>query len=83
MVFAHICSFSEKFGVLETVELKEGGSSISVTNENKVEYVKLLSEHRLRNSVRKQMQVNLNRVGFCFILVTYMLLRNSWLVFTN
>ena len=83
MVFAHICSFSEKFGVLETVELKEGGSSISVTNENKVEYVKLLSEHRLRNSVRKQMQVNLNRVGFCFILVTYMLLRNSWLVFMN
>ena len=83
MVFAHICSFSEKFGVLETVELKEGGSSISVTNENKVEYVKLLSEHRLRNSVRKQMQVNLTRLGFCFILVTYMLLRNSWLVFTN
>lgn len=83
MVFAHICSFSEKFGVLETVELKEGGSSISVTNENKVEYVKLLSEHRLRNSVRKQMQVNLYRVGFCFILVTCVLLRNSWLVFTN
>jgi hypothetical protein len=37
--------------------LKDGGSSIPVTNENKVEYVKLLSEHRLRNSVRKQMQV--------------------------
>ncbi len=83
MVFAHICSFSEKFGVLETVELKEGGSGISVTNENKVEYVKLLSEHRLRNSVRKQMQVNLTRLGLLFHYVTYMLLRNSWLVFTN
>jgi len=47
---------SEKFGVRETFELKEGGSGIPVTNENKAEYVKLLSEHRLRNSVRKQMQ---------------------------
>ena len=53
------CYFSDKFGVLETVELKEGGSHIAVTNANKVEYVKLLSEHRLHNSVRKQMQVNL------------------------
>jgi E3 ubiquitin-protein ligase HUWE1 len=49
---------------VETVELKNGGSSIPVTNENKVEYVKLLSEHRLRNSVRKQMQVQLFKMQF-------------------
>jgi E3 ubiquitin-protein ligase HUWE1 len=55
---------SEKFGVRETFELKEGGSGIPVTNENKAEYVKLLSEHRLRNSVRKQMQVLLSTLLF-------------------
>ncbi len=59
--------------MLETVELKEGGSSVPVTNENKVEYVKLLSEHRLRNSVRKQMQVRWSGLCFHFILILHVL----------
>jgi hypothetical protein len=67
VILTLFCYFSEKFGVLETFELKEGGSSIPVTNENKVEYVKLLSEHRLRNSVRKQMQVLFALPCLCFV----------------
>lgn len=33
------CVDIEKFGAIETIELKEDGSNIYVTNENKKEYI--------------------------------------------
>jgi E3 ubiquitin-protein ligase HACE1 len=36
------------------VELKEGGAEISVTEENKAEYIQLLVEHRVVGAIRPQ-----------------------------
>lgn len=36
------------------IDLKEGGSNIPVTEENKGEYVRLVVEHRLETSIQKQ-----------------------------
>ncbi|TMW64427.1 hypothetical protein Poli38472_013049 [Pythium oligandrum] len=44
----------EVYGAVKTVELKPGGSSIAVTNENRDEYVKLYVEHILNTSVERQ-----------------------------
>ena len=44
----------ESFGMVETVELKPGGSSIQVTEENKREYVKLIVHHRLLRGIEDQ-----------------------------
>ncbi|EGD73425.1 hypothetical protein PTSG_12263 [Salpingoeca rosetta] len=46
----------EAFGMLETVELKPGGSSIPVTEENKREYVQLIVHHRLLRGIEEQVQ---------------------------
>ncbi|CCU99557.1 unnamed protein product [Malassezia sympodialis ATCC 42132] len=44
----------EVFGVTQVVELKPEGASIPVTEENKHEYVRLVTEQRLTNSIRSQ-----------------------------
>lgn len=44
----------DEFGRLKTFELKPGGRSIPVTQENKAEYVQLLVEHKLTASIRDQ-----------------------------
>lgn len=44
----------EVFGETQVVELKPGGASIPVTEENKYEYVRLVTEQRLTNSIRSQ-----------------------------
>merc|ERR1712157_294428 len=36
---------------MQTVELKEGGSNIPVTNENRKEYVELLTEYLMNGSI--------------------------------
>ncbi|GAA5932597.1 uncharacterized protein JCM15063_002150 [Sporobolomyces koalae] len=46
----------ESFGALETLELKPGGADIAVTEENKLEYISLLCEHRLKGRVESQLQ---------------------------
>lgn len=38
----------------EVVELKENGSQIKVTNENKTKYVELISKYYLRESIKEQ-----------------------------
>ncbi|GAA5878981.1 hypothetical protein JCM8547_008682 [Rhodosporidiobolus lusitaniae] len=46
----------DTFGTVETYELKPGGADIPVTNENKMEYISLLCEHRLRGRVEVQLK---------------------------
>lgn len=45
----------ESFGTLETLELKPGGVDIPVTEDNKLEYIDLLCEHRLKGRVENQL----------------------------
>eukprot|EP00270_Netrium_digitus_P016236 TRINITY_DN579_c0_g1_i1.p1 TRINITY_DN579_c0_g1~~TRINITY_DN579_c0_g1_i1.p1 ORF type:complete len:552 (+),score=117.72 TRINITY_DN579_c0_g1_i1:198-1853(+) len=44
----------ENFGAYEEVELKPGGAAITLTEENKEEYVNLLADWRLQESVEEQ-----------------------------
>ncbi|GAA5983399.1 hypothetical protein JCM5350_007636 [Sporobolomyces pararoseus] len=46
----------ESFGTLETLELKPGGAEIAVTEDNKLEYIDLLCEHRLKGRVEVQLE---------------------------
>jgi hypothetical protein len=46
----------EAFGDTQEVELKPGGASIAVTNENKHEYVQLIIRHRLVDGIVEQMR---------------------------
>merc|ERR1712137_138109 len=53
---------SDEFGRVRTVQLKPGGASIAVTDENKREYVQLMCEHKMTKSV--QAQINAFLEGF-------------------
>jgi len=44
----------ERFGEKVTVDLKPGGRDIEVTNENKAEYVELITEWRIQKRVEEQ-----------------------------
>ncbi|KAL8661542.1 MAG: hypothetical protein Q9202_005487 [Teloschistes flavicans] len=46
---------TDDFGVTETVDLIENGRNISVTEDNKHEYVQLVVEYRLTGSVQAQL----------------------------
>ena len=46
----------DAFGKKQTVELKENGANIAVTNANKDEYVRLLCEHILTKAIDKQIE---------------------------
>ncbi|ESZ95736.1 hypothetical protein SBOR_3890 [Sclerotinia borealis F-4128] len=46
---------NDKFGVVETIDFKENGRNIAVTEENKHEYVRLMVEWRLTGSVKAQL----------------------------
>ncbi|EIW71937.1 hypothetical protein TREMEDRAFT_70589 [Tremella mesenterica DSM 1558] len=45
----------DQFGEKQVVELKDGGASIPVTEENKDEYVRLVVSYRLHNSIKEQL----------------------------
>ncbi|KAG6874485.1 hypothetical protein C0995_010395 [Termitomyces sp. Mi166 len=47
---------ADEFGVNRIVPLKEGGESISVTQENKREFVQLSAQYRLYSSIEKQIE---------------------------
>ncbi|KNC56410.1 E3 ubiquitin-protein ligase NEDD4 [Thecamonas trahens ATCC 50062] len=53
----------EEFGATREVELKPGGADIDVTNENKAEYVRLVVNFRLVDSVKDQMNAFLTGFG--------------------
>lgn len=44
----------DRFGEVVTIDLKEGGRDIPVTNENKKDYVQLIVEWRIRGRVQDQ-----------------------------
>ncbi|KAF2004832.1 HECT-domain-containing protein [Amniculicola lignicola CBS 123094] len=46
----------ERFGETVSIELKPGGEEIEVTNENKKEYVDLITEWRIQKRVEEQFQ---------------------------
>jgi len=50
----------DQFGEKKVVELKEGGAEISVTEENKEEYVRLVVGYRVENSIKDQIKSFLN-----------------------
>jgi E3 ubiquitin-protein ligase HUWE1 len=45
----------EAFGEMQVVDLIEGGRDIPVTEDNKHEYIRLITEHRLTGSVTEQL----------------------------
>lgn len=45
---------SDELGQVKIVDLKPNGRNLPVTNENKYEYIQLMSEHKMTNSVRQQ-----------------------------
>lgn len=51
---------TDRFGVTETVDLKQNGRNIPVTDENKQEYVQLVVEYRLTGSVQEQLEQFVN-----------------------
>lgn len=46
---------TDYFGRNETVELKSGGREIPVTDDNKLEYVNLVTMHRMTTAIREQL----------------------------
>ncbi|KAL1945966.1 hypothetical protein VTO73DRAFT_1968 [Trametes versicolor] len=47
---------ADEFGVTKLVELKEGGATIPVTQENKKEFVQLSANYRLYSSIKEQIE---------------------------
>jgi E3 ubiquitin-protein ligase HUWE1 len=47
---------AEEYGVLHIIDLVPDGRTIAVTDENKSEYVRLVSEYRLQTSVKDQLK---------------------------
>ncbi|KAH8107868.1 hypothetical protein BXZ70DRAFT_1014411, partial [Cristinia sonorae] len=47
---------ADEFGVMKIVELKEGGATIPVTEENKREFVQLSAQYRLYSSIKEQIE---------------------------
>ena len=48
----------ERFGKTETIDLKENGRNIPVTNENKLEYVHLICQEKMVGSVKNQVKAH-------------------------
>ncbi|KAL4252810.1 UPL family protein [Abortiporus biennis] len=47
---------ADEFGVTKIIDLKEGGASIPVTQENKREFVQLSAQYRLYSSIKDQIE---------------------------
>jgi hypothetical protein len=66
----------ESFGKIENIELKEGGNDIKLTEENKAEYLELMTKWRFTRGVEEQTkaflygfnEVTLNEL-FCLLKV--------------
>jgi len=46
----------DEFGKMKVVDLKENGKNVPVTNENKHEYVQLVTEMRMTTSIKSQIE---------------------------
>eukprot|EP00932_Pfiesteria_piscicida_P017104 SRR837773.400.p1 GENE.SRR837773.400~~SRR837773.400.p1 ORF type:complete len:626 (-),score=265.69 SRR837773.400:249-2045(-) len=49
-------SESDELGQMKIVDLKPNGRNLPVTNDNKHEYIQLMAEHKMTNSVRQQIE---------------------------
>eukprot|EP00163_Fabomonas_tropica_P003775 TRINITY_DN1333_c1_g1_i1.p1 TRINITY_DN1333_c1_g1~~TRINITY_DN1333_c1_g1_i1.p1 ORF type:complete len:2228 (+),score=681.47 TRINITY_DN1333_c1_g1_i1:938-6685(+) len=47
---------ADRFGTKEEIELKPNGANIPVTNENKEEYVALITENRTTTAIKQQLE---------------------------
>ncbi len=54
---------SNQFGETQTVELKPGGKDILVTNDNKIEYIHLLSDFKLNKQIHDQVKAFRNGIS--------------------
>jgi len=48
-----------QFGEITIVDLVEDGRNILVTDENKLDYIRLIAHHRMTTAIRKQVQYNM------------------------
>ena len=62
---------ADEFGTVKSVELKENGSNIFVTEENKLEYVQLLTEFKLTTAIIPQIDAFLR--GFNEIIPAHLI----------
>ncbi|GAA6023843.1 hypothetical protein JCM8202_003652 [Rhodotorula sphaerocarpa] len=62
-VLDHDFTTYDSFGTLETCELIPNGSNIPVTETNKLEYIRLLCEHRLQGRVAEQIKALKHGLG--------------------
>jgi E3 ubiquitin-protein ligase HUWE1 len=46
----------ENFGAIKTIDLKPDGRNVAVTNENKDEYVRLVTEFRMTTAIKEQLK---------------------------
>ena len=69
----------ENFGVTQTLDLKENGRNIAVTDENKLEYVQLVCQVKLTESIKEQVRHYLWLRGAKFLFS----FGRSWKVFTT
>lgn len=53
----------DDFGVVETVDLIPNGRNIAVTNENKAEYVRQITDQRLSVEIKDQMDVSAGTIA--------------------
>lgn len=60
VIFEHFTDRVNEFGVERDVELKPNGANIEVTNENKAEYVALVTEFRLVGCIRDKVRMFLD-----------------------
>lgn len=56
IVFDTFSVESDEFGDTRTIDLVENGRNIQVTQENKAEYVRLITEYKLTGSVQEQLE---------------------------
>jgi E3 ubiquitin-protein ligase HUWE1 len=50
----------DEFGVVKVEDLKPGGRNIPVTEENKIEYVKLITEMKMTTAIKEQIEAFLS-----------------------
>ncbi len=58
----HVVDSSNMVVFVQVVPLKENGAELDVTEENKMEYLDLLAQHRLARSVKEEIDAFLKGI---------------------
>ena len=56
------------FGEAKEKEIKPGGKQITVTNENKIEYIYLMADYRLNKSIKEQSDAFIRGYVYCILI---------------